>query len=1082
MKRKILLFSSLFLLLQVFALAQSKTIKGTVKDAKTNETLPGTTVLEEGTTNATATDMNGAFTITVAGEGKKLVISAVGYTTKIVPADKDVIDVTLSSDVTNLTEMVVTANAIPREKRSLGYSTTQVNSSDLTQGQNTSPLAALQGKVSGVNITSGTGAVGSSTRVVLRGGTSFNGNNQPLIVIDGIPIDNTSSRNGNSQGLTANDDLNNQVDYGNRANDINPDDIESVTILKGPGAAALYGSRASNGAILYTTKSGKNMKGAVAGKKMEITLNSNTTFSTILKLPEFQNEYGQGNIYEGIYDDRRENFSWGLPFDSKERPWGQIVNGQQRNKKYEAIPTNVKDYFNTGVTYNNTLGIAGGNDRSTYYMSLNALKGVGIVPNTESKKYNIRFNGSTELNNSFSSSYSANYTNQDFQLPSGGQGAGSVMSNLVQTPRDIPIIDGEDLNDPFNSYDDKTGKYGFYGAYALNPYFVNKSFKNLNKVDRFQGNVSLKFHNEKYKWLTILDRLGGDIYTERHEQKWKKYNYVPHDPFYAGTNQTFQGKYVQDNLNLNEITNDLIITLNHDFNENFKLNGSIGHNYRQRLLTQSNAQTNAEGGLAIADYYNLENSNGPVASFSRTFMRRLIGVYMDANAGYKNTIFLGVTARNDWSSTLPLSNRSFFYPSANVSFVFSELFKEELKAKYISYGKLRASVAQVGNDANPYLERTTFTKGNLTGLSFGATTLPFTDKDGNVINGYSVGNTLGNPEIRPEITTAFEVGLEMNFLKDRIGFDVAYYDQSSKDQIIALPLPASSGYNFKTINAGVIKNHGIELMVRGTPLLTANWKFDLIVTYTRNISNVESIAEGVDQIVLGTGIAGMAVVASPGKPYGTFYGRDYMRDPQGHVVVNPATGLPIVDPNSSYFGSYNPKYQASVRGNLTYKSLTFGILLDGKKGGQFYSRTKNLMGFVGTSEETVEGGRDPRVWENSVVLVNGQYVPNTTPYSPYALFSGAGNRSEASELVDASYMKLRELSLSYRLPGKWFDKTPLGGVSVGIFGNNLFIWTPKENKYIDPEINGAGNGNVQGFEYTSIPSQRNFGFNIKVNF
>ena len=1076
MKRKIVLFSSLFMLLQVFAFAQSKTIKGTVKDGKTNETIPGATVLVEGTTVATATDMNGAYTINVDGEGKKLVISAVGFTTQILAADKDVIDVNMASDVTNLKEMIVTANAIQREKRSLGYSTAQVTSGDLTQGQNSSPIAALQGKVSGVNITSGTGGPGSATRVVLRGGSSFTGNNQPLIVVDGVPIDNSAFRTQTSMTSNVADDLNNQVDYGNRANDINPEDIASVTILKGPGAAAIYGSRASNGAILYTTKSGKNMKGGA--RKMDVTLNSSTTFSTVLKLPDFQNQYGQGNIYEGASpDDRRENFSWGYEFDGKERPWGQVIDGKQRVKKYEAIPNNAKDYFNTGVTYNNTLSVLGGNDKSTYYLSMGALNTKGIIPGTSSDKYNVRFNGTADLSNNFSSTYSATYTNQRNFLPAGGQNAGSVVNALLQTARDIPIIDGKDLNDPFNSYDDVTGKYGFYGAYALNPYFVNQAFKNTNKIDRVQGNVSLKYQNEKYKWLSIVDRLGGDIYSERHEQKWKKYSYTPYElPFYAGNDQIYQGKYSQDNYNLNEITNDLMLNLAKDFNDDLKISGMIGHNYRQRSLVQVFAQTNPQGGLAIADYYNLENSNGPITSYSKLTQRRLIGLYGEANVGFKNMLFLGVTARNDWSSTLPVKKRSFFYPSANASFVLSELFKEEFKQSYISYAKIRASVAQVGNDADPYLDKTNFTKGVLNG-GRGSTTLPF-----NNINGYSVSNTIGNPELRPEITTAFEVGVEMNLLKDRLGFDVAYYQNSSKDQIIQLPLAPSTGYGFKTVNAGVIENKGVELLLRGTPISTKDWKLELTATYTKNISEVVSLPEGVDQVTLG-GTTGMSIVAAVGKPYGTFYGRDYLRDPQGNVVVDKVTGLPVVNPNSVYFGSYNPDFQGSFRGNLTYKNaITFSFLLDGKKGGQFWSNSRSTMGFVGTSIETTEGGRDPRVWENSVNLVNGQYVTNTTPYSPYRLYTGSGNRAESAALTDASYLKLREVSLSYRLPASWFDKTPIGAISVGVFGNNLYIWTPKENKYADPEINGSGNSNTQGFEFTSIPSQRNFGFNVRVNF
>lgn len=1067
MKRKQRLFSLLFALLQVFAFAQSKTIKGTVRDAKNNETIPGATVLVEGTTVATATDMNGAYSINVDGEGKKLVISAVGYVTQILAADKDVIDINLAPDTKTLDVIVTTANAIPRQQRSLPGSTAVVDNSDLTQGQNTSALAALQGKVSGVNITSGTGGPTSATRVVLRGGSSFTGNNQPLIVVDGVPIDNSSFRNG--------DDLNNQVDYGNRGNDINPEDIESVSILKGPGAAALYGARASNGAIIYTTKSGKNMKGGATNKKIEITLNSSTTFSTVLKLPELQNEYGQGNIYSGPYpDDRRENFSWSYAFDGKDRPWGQVIDGKQRVKKYEAIPSNVRDYFNTGVTYNNTLGITGGNEKTTFYLSLNAVKGKGIVPNTDNSKYNVRYNGSTQLSNNFTATYSANYTNNNYLLPAGGQNNGSVTSALVQTARDIPIIDGKDLNDPFNSYNDVTGKYGFYGAYALNPYFVNEAFKNTNKVNRILGNVSLKYQNEKFKWLSVVDRLGGDIFSERHEQRWKKYSYHGYDDFWADNDQTSQGKFQQDLFNFSEITNDVMINLDQQFNEKFRAYGTIGHNYRQTSSDQTSAQTNAQNGLAIADYYNLENSNGPAATFSRISLRRQVGVYVDANLAYKNMLFLSATARNDFSSTLPAKKRSFFYPSAGVSFVYSELFNEEFKKK-ISYAKLRFSYAQVGNDALPYLQKTLFNKGNMAS-TWGSSTLPFND-----MIGYSVANLIGNPDIKPEITTAIEVGTEMNFLKDRIGLDVGLYKKVSKDQIFTLPLPPSSGFTGKVVNAGQIDNSGIELLVRGTPVLTKDWKVDLIATYTKNVNKVVKLAEGVEQIGIG-GAAAMAVVATPGKPYGTFYGRDYLRDPNGHVVVDAATGLPIVDPNSSYYGTYMPDYQASARANVSFKDFTFGILFDGKKGGYFYSNTRSLMSFVGTSVETVEGGRDPRVWANSVNLVNGQYVPNTTPYRPYDLFSNQANVAPSALLVDASYIKLREISLSYRMPSKWFDKTPLGGITVGVFGNNMFLWTPKDNKYADPETNASGNGNTQGFEFTSLPSQRNFGFNIKVNF
>jgi TonB-linked SusC/RagA family outer membrane protein len=1062
MKQTIFLFLA-YLALSAGAFAQTKTIRGAVKDRSTNEPLMGVLVGVKNTGVGNVTGSDGTYVLAgVPDSAKTLVFHMLGYKTQELPLGDNLI-VVMQTLTLQLDETVITANAIKREKRSLGYATQQVKGDDLTAGATDNLLGALEGKVSGVNVTSVSGSAGSSNRIVLRGGTSLTGNNQALMVVDGVPIDNSNFRSN------GNDDLNNQVDYGNRGNDINPEDVESISVLKGPAAAALYGSRASNGAIIITTKHGR--KSETKNMKTAIEYSNSFALSNILKLPTFQNQYGEGDVYPGRDPvDRRENFSWGLPFDGKLRPWGQDINGMQRVKPYQAIPNNVRDFFDLGQTETNNLAFTGGNDRSTFYLSLNALNSTGVIPSSDYNKYGVRVNATSDLGNYFSTSVSANYTNINSTLANGGQ-TGSVMDNLIQTPRDIPIIAGKDLTNPFNKYDDVTHTYGFYGAYTTNPYFVLNNYKNFNNVDRLQGNFSVAF--DRYSWLSIIERVGGDVYSDRRTQEWKKYNYDPIDPYYAGNTKVYQGKYSQDNYNLDEITHDLMVILKKDLTPKWKGSLLFGHNVRQSKLLNTYDATNAQGGLALADYYNLSNSNGMPISTNSFSERRLVGLYADANVSYKNMVFIGATARNDWSSTLPQKNNSFFYPSANVSWVFSELFKEQLKESKWTYGKVRASIASVGNDASPYLTSSIFNVANISG-SFGNTQFPF----GNIV-GYSQGSSVGNPDIKPEITTAIEAGAEMGFFKDRLSFDLSVYQNTSKDQIINVPISNTTGFSSKTLNAGEIDNKGIEILIRATPVVRKKLKWELYATYTHNQNTVVSIQPGVDQIVLG-GFSGMSVVAAVGRPYGTFYGVDLLKDQNGHVVIDPATGLPQTTPNSVYLGSYQPKYMGSLGTKLTYGNFTLNILFDTKVGGYFYSQTKSLMDFTGTAGETVD--RTDKVWPNSVYKdVSGNYVTNTN--IKYNVEDYYTNKIPPGQmLVDATYVKWRELGLNYTLPSKYLTKTPLGMVSIGIFGNNLFVWTPSSNQFADPEMNSSGASNTQGFQFSAQPSQRNYGAKIRVTF
>jgi TonB-linked SusC/RagA family outer membrane protein len=1001
--------------------------------------------------------------------------------------DRTVIDITLQLETGTLIETVVTAIAIRRDKRSLGYSAPVVKSDELLTGRNTSPLNALQGKVAGVNITSTASAPNSSSRIVLRGGSSISGNNQALMVIDGIPIDNSDFLGGSDVRSTQNSgvvDPRSTVNFGNRGNDINPEDIESITVLKGPTAAALYGSRASNGAVIITTKSGRK------GQKNEVTVSSTVTFSNVLKLPRFQNSYGQGyaigtlpNDSLEYYLDPIENWSWGPPFTGVMQEWGQEINGVRQQKPFSAQDKSVRKFFELGKMISNTATFAGSGEKTTFYLSLNSLNSDGIMPEDKDtyNRYNARFNGTAHFNNKFSASIGVNYSRINSNLVQGGQGPGSVYDNLLQTPRDIPIDKLGDLNNPYNGYGflNERGEqvYGFYGGYTVSPYFILQNYKNENDVDRITGNFTITY--KPLDWLEVVERVGADVYSDRRRFKYPKFTYFPADEEtgnYSRANvQSEVGQYRENNFNISEIVHDLMVTGSLSFGD-FSGSLLLGHNIRQRTSTILDASTNESFGLIVPGWYNLDNSNGPLYNFNEFSRRRLMGIYAQLTLGYNQFLFLDLTARNDWSSTLPKDDNSFFYPSASASFVFTELMKDGTLTDHLNYGKLRASVAQVGNDASPFLLENYFARPEIEG-NFGSTTFPF-----NGIPGLTRFGRISNPGLKPEITTAYEIGTELNFWNNRFYLDFSYYRNRSKDQILTIPISEASGFTSKVINGGIVENKGVELSVRGTPIRSqSGFTLELFGTYTRNRNKVIDLQlEGVTQVSLG-GLADMAAVAAEGKPYGTFYGVDVLHDEEGRVIVDASSGIPLETPGAVYFGSYNPRYMASWGANARYKGFTLNVLFDTKQGGQFVSRTKDIMAFVGTSWETVEYGREPYIFPGSVYYdQSDKLVTNTdAKVLPQDYFS---NLPYGRNVLDASYVKLREVSLSYKIPRSVLKNSLFGDLTFGIFGNNLILWTSSQNKYVDPEINSAGATNLQGFDFTAQPSQRNFGFNISASF
>ncbi|HMI63818.1 MAG TPA: SusC/RagA family TonB-linked outer membrane protein [Puia sp.] len=1083
MSRKLLLLLSSVAFLFANSNAQTSAIKGTVKNEK-GMAVPAATVKIKNTNTGTQTDDAGNFTLTVV-PGKTLVISAVGYETSEVKA-QDNLQVSLKDKNNNLTEVVVTANAIKREQRSLGYAAPTVKAAELTVGQSSSALTSLSGRVAGINVTSSTGAPGGSTRVVLRGGSSITGNNEALIVVDGIPYANDDNFGGGS-ALSA-------VNFGNRGNDINPDDIASVTVLAGPAGAALYGARASNGALIITTKSGVN------SRKAEVSFSSTNTFSSILKLPDFQNQYGQG-YYSGVNSDGTlayntqdwgDNWSWGAPFTGKVMPWGQQIDGVQQTKPYSADPDNIRHFFSTGFTTNNNVSVSSGNDKASYYLGLNALNSNGIYPTNvdDYNRYGVRFNGKANLSNNFYTSVSFNYVKISSNNVAGGQAGGSVLNNLYQTPRDIPIDKMGNLNNKYNgyTYTDASGvyhpdKYGFYNEFYTSPWYLLANYKNYDDVDRVTGGINLGY--KPTPWLDVLERVTTDFYTDRRRLLSPKYNFAPADPGTAGNPTAYpasalvtsNGGYEEDVYTVGEINHDLMVTARHNFGSDFSGSLMVGNNVRLDNSNVTMTSTNLSSGLITPGWYNFGNSDGPIAATNTRTVQRRVSVYGDLNLSWRNMVYLDATARNDWSSTLPVNSNSFFYPSVSGSFIFTELLKGSNLTNILNYGKLRASWAQVGNDANPYLLNTTYSQGSIRdGYTGGNTVFPF-----NGVPGFMINSSLGDAGIKPEITTSREGGIELGFLDNRLSVIANYYNNRSKNQIVSSAVAPASGYLSSTVNAGVVQNKGFELTLRGTPIRTRDFSLELFGTYTKNTNKVLSLPNHA-QIVIG-GLTGMSIVAQEGRPYGEFYAVSNQTE-NGHTVVDAADGLPVPTSSAVYLGSYNPKYQASFGGTLTYKSWSLGFLFDTKQGGVYFSQTKSYLDFNGTSLET-GGVRDPQIWAGSVINTGTAsqpaYQANTTAkyikQDYYSSFEPAG-----MNIVDASYIKLRSMQLEYQVPANRLTGTPFGHASIGVFGNNLFIWTPKSNKYVDPEMNSTGSGNDQGFDFAAQPSVRNYGFDIKLTF
>lgn len=1043
-------------------MAQIK-VTGTVVSQEDGQPVVGASVLVVGTKTGTVTDVDGKFSLTVAEKGAKLRVSYLGLLPKEVTASENM-QITLTSDDKTLNEVVVTAMGIKRSAKALGYSATQVNGDKIAETRTNDVMTSLQGKIAGVTIANTSSDPGASNSVIIRGYSSLSGSNQPLYVIDGVPLTNTSVSSG--------DGLNSGFDFGNGANAVNPDDVASLTVLKGAAATALYGSRAANGVILITTKTGSKQH-----KGLGIEYNGGLQWETLLRIPQLQNDFGMGWYGEKTMI---ENGSWGPKFDGSTLRYGNVYDNSQKLKSYVPIKDNIKDFFDTGLRYSNDISFNGATEASTYFVSLSQIHEDGIIPTDADsyKKYTFSARGSHKIKNlTFSTSLNYSYQNNNFVTT--GQKAGSMYNAIMQTPRDISIAEMKDLSDPFNT----PGYY--YTPYGVtNPYYILNNYQNEYENERFFGKFQIDYDFLKYFKFTY--RFGLDTNTGHRDFGQPNMSAIYNgDPDWSDALKSLTGEVYQQTTRQREINQDAMVTFDKDLPESLHLNAVAGFNGNERKYSYFTADVT---NLSIPTYFNLSNSAEKPTVSQYSSLRRLMGVYAQAELAWKDMAYLTMTARNDWSSTLPKGNRSFFYPGITASWVFSQLLPENLK-KYISFGKLRAAWGKTGNDANVYMTNSVFAQAGSSSSGWGSSSFPFTK---NSLNAYTEGNVLGSSTLSPEMTTETELGLNMAFFDNRLSFDFAYYNRITNKQIFSLDMDPATGYTAQNINLGKVRNRGIELLVTGTPIKTNDFQWDLTWNFTKNKNKVLDLPDafGGETEIYGFS-GGTGLYAIEGGEMGVYKAYVAQKTADGKIIVD-ENGLPLKSTTTQEVGSMNYKYQMGFGSTFKYKGISLAIDFDIRHGGLLFSRTKDIEYFTGNAMQTVYNDRNPWIVPNSVVA-NGTdaqgntiYTENTTALTAtniYNYWNNGGIDMDSGFLINKSYVKLRSVVLSWDLPNSWLRNTFLTGVRLSFFGNNLFVWTPSSNTFIDPEVTSFGNDLEGNFgEYSANPSSRKFGFNLNVKF
>ncbi len=1031
--------------------AQEKTISGTVSD-NSGLPLPGTTVLVKGTTSGASTDFDGKYSINV-NQGATLVFSFVGYSSQeIVVGTSSIINVTMQEDAESLEEVVVTALGIKREKGSIGSAITSIGSEELNEGAQANIADAIKGKVAGVVISSASTDPGSSSGIIIRGFSTIGGSNQPLYIIDGVPINNQSNFE---------DSLNGSYDFGRGSGDINPENIESISILKGASSTALYGSRAANGVVIITTKQGST-------DKLSIDFSTTAIFSDLLRAPNYQTQFGQG--WDGQHF-LGENGSWGPRFTGEVLPWGNVVNNSQKIKPYSFQEDQWRNFFDIGTSYVTNVAISGGSGNSSGRISFNNTTSDGIFPtandsnerNTISLTFNSKMGFLTFGGN-------LNYVSTRGSGVQGGQGTNTI-NNLMQIPTDFDITEFKDYkNDPFNNIDNYYTGFGI-----VNPYFnLNEDGAKYTK-ERVYGsfNVSAQIND----WSNVSYRLGIDSYND-YTKIWNAIiDASPGSPN-DGTSIEIPGFYGEAQNNVKQVNHDILYNLDFNLNENFHLTSTIGFNYNDRTTSGSSANVTSQD---IPDFFSLSNSASPITAASTISKRRLYGVLNSTTVSYKDMLFLTTNVRNDWYSTLPEENRSVLYGGANASWIITKSFPE-IK-NILSYGKLRLGYGETGVDTAPYSINPVNILGATDNQGFRNLNFPVGG-----LNAFEVGNRAGNPNLAPERRKEFEIGTELSFLKNRISIDFTYYDATVEDQILALPLASTSGFTNQTANIGTISNTGYEaLLTLGVFRNHDGFNWDMAINYSTNDAVLEKLDDRVPQIALG-GLSTISLVARQGFPLALIEGSVPLRDPNGNIVVD-NVGVPIASPVKEVYGDTQYDYTLGITNSFTYKGFSLGLSVDVRQGGLMYSRTASLTRFTGNSITTTINDRQPYIIPGSVNRIddgngNFTYVENTTAidnehWDDYYRASAV----ERGDVIDKSYVKLREVTFGYRFSKKIIEKTPFEDISLTVVGRNLLLFTPESNQYIDPEVSTFGTDLASQFgEFSASPSTRSVGLTLKASF
>ncbi|KAA3875102.1 SusC/RagA family TonB-linked outer membrane protein [Bacteroides ovatus] len=1059
--------------------AQVTTVRGIVTTEEDGEPVIGASVIVKGTSLGTVTDVNGRFELSgLPPSATRLLISYISLMAKEVAIAPQV-SVTLKSDTHLLDEVVVTALGISREKKALGYTAQEVKQDALVQGKDNNLLNSLSGKIAGVRITNTQGDVGSS-RIVIRGETSIAGENQPLFIVDGIPVDN-SQLNARSSGR----------DFKNAIADLNPEDIKTLTVLKGPNAAALYGARAAHGAIVITTKGGdKRQKG------IGITLHSSTQVSFVATLPEFQNLFGQGAGGRFSYVDGKGagvsdggDESWGPRLDI-----GLLIpqfdspldaDGNRVATPWVSHPNNVRDYFRMGISTNNGISVARGDDKYQFRVGYNYEKQVSIVPDAGTNKTNISLNTDYHLAKWIVVGATANYIVYTApSLPGSATPSGSnVRSNspMLQFLWFGRQVDTNSLKADYTR--------NWNSSYYDNPFWSASYNTQSQERHRLIGDLHAEFRLTD--GLNVRFRTSTDWYNDRRKSKVKWGS--------AGAGSPY-GSYAEDAYTVKENNTEVLATYIKQLNKNWGIDALLGFNVRNKQY-ENNYQ--AAPRLAVADLYTLTNSRDPLTSSNDFYRLRQYGLYGSIQLDYRRWAFLNITGRNDWSSTLPVDNNSYFYPSVTASVLLSEAFGWRSKA--VNYLKIRGGWSQVGADANPYQLATVFTSE--------------TAFNGNPLQSSS---TIGmNPNLKPEKTSSIEAGFEAAFWDNRLCLDFTYYKTDSRNQILKLATTAASGYTSQVRNAGHIRNRGYEIQLGAVPIQTSKgFRWNLDLNYGANSSKVVKLDD--EGLITSYRLysSGIQILASVGEAYGTLFGTSYVRDANGNVVVD-ANGLPKISTTNKTLGKFTPDWTGGISNTFSYRSLSLSFLIDASVGGSIFSNTNKTGKYTGVLANTLSG-RDAEhggLWYYTAAMGNNVRLPESPSYSVssdglyYAQVNGQSTRvyqdgimvegvtesgSKNEEVVsaekyyhriysiaeanvyDASYVKLREVALSYRLPRLWTQKLHLQEASVTLTGRNL--WTIyKSVPNIDPE-SALTTGNAQGVEAYSLPTTRSFGVNLSVKF